>query len=199
MSTASLKKYSAEMLATFTLTLGVSLSILFELPVATPVIAGLIVAMFVYTIGPVSGAHINPCVTFGMLCIKKITPKDSLFYVASQVVGASLAMLTVNTLTGSVPVAGGADSFVIVLAEAAGAFLLVFAVASVATGKVGAGASGAVVGGSLLMGILIASVVSNGVLNPAVALGIGSLSLSYIAGPLLGGGLGALAFRWMTK
>jgi len=192
------QKYAAECLATFTLTLAVSLSLLFDFPFSTATIAALVVGIFAYTIGGISGAHINPAVTLGMWSIKQIGVKDALLYIVSQVIGAGLAMLLVLSMTATVPLIG-AESPQIILGEALGAFILTFGVASVALGKSKADAAGLVVGGSLLVGILIASSMSSGILNPAVAFGLGSLSLSYLLGPLLGGVLGALTFRWMSN
>ncbi|MAE68740.1 MAG: aquaporin [Candidatus Peribacteraceae bacterium] len=192
------QKYAAEALATFSLTLAVSLSLLFVFPLSTAVVAALVVGIYVYTIGGISGAHINPAVTLGMWTIKQIGTKDALLYVASQCIGAGLATLLVLSMTATIPLVG-AESPQIILGEAIGAFILTFGVASVATGKAEDDAAGLIVGGSLLVGILIASSLSSGILNPAVAFGLGSLSLSYLLGPLLGGALGALTFRWISS
>jgi glycerol uptake facilitator protein len=192
------QKYAAEMLATFTLTLALSLSLLFVLPLSSGVIAALVVGVFVYTIGGISGAHINPAVTLGMWIIKQINTKDALLYVVAQFVGAGLATMLVLSMTTTIPMVG-TDSPQIILGEAIGAFILTFGVAAVALGKAKEDAAGLVVGGSLLVGILVASSLSSGILNPAVAFGLGTLSLSYLIGPLLGGVLGAITFRWISS
>jgi glycerol uptake facilitator-like aquaporin len=62
-----------------------------------------------------------------------------------------------------------------------------------------AAASGLVIGGSLFLGIHFAAHTSNGVLNPAVALGIGSFSLAYIWGPIAGAIVGALLYRLLSS
>ncbi len=186
------------MLATFTLTLALSLSLLFVLPLSSGVIAALVVGVFVYTIGGISGAHINPAVTLGMWIIKQINTKDALLYVVAQFVGAGLATMLVLSMTTTIPMVG-TDSPQIILGEAIGAFILTFGVAAVALGKAKEDAAGLVVGGSLLVGILVASSLSSGILNPAVAFGLGTLSLSYLIGPLLGGVLGAITFRWISS
>lgn len=193
------QKYAAEALATFTLTLAVSISLLFELPIPTPAIAAIVVALFVYTVGPISGAHINPAVTTGMWAIKQINGRQALSYIAAQVIGAGLAMLSVLAMTASTPVLQVQDTVGVGIAEALGAGILSFGVASVATGKVHQAASGIVVGWSLLIGILVAVSASNGILNPAVAFGLGSVSVMYLAAPLVGGALGAMLYRWMSK
>ena len=197
MDFSDVEKYVAEMIATFTLTLAVLLSLLFEFSIPTPLVAGAVVGLFVYTIGPISGAHINPAVTAGMWAIKKIGDKQALAYIAAQVIGAGLASLAVLSMAATLPVINVYTTAEVALAEAVGAFLLVFGVASVATKTVTQGTSGIVVGGSLSIGIMIASTVSNGILNPAVAFGIGSLSLMYATAPIVGGVLGALTYVWM--
>jgi glycerol uptake facilitator-like aquaporin len=189
----------AELLAVFCLTLGVSVS-LAALKEATPLVAALTVGLFVYTIGPVSGAHINPAVTIGLASVGKIAWKEALWYIGAQVVGALLAMLAVSAVA-DVPDPNVTDELTVVAGEMVGAFVLVFGVSAVAYGKVNAGASGAVVGLSLLLGIALAvlSGFSAGVLNPAVALGIGTVSVFYLVAPLVGGVLAAQLYRWLVK
>jgi len=49
---------------------------------------GLAVLAMVYTIGSVSGCHINPAITISMLVAGKISVKDTIFYIVFQCVGA---------------------------------------------------------------------------------------------------------------
>ena len=49
---------------------------------------GLIVMALIYTIGPISGCHINPAVTIGVMMIKGMKPKDGLMYIVFQLIGA---------------------------------------------------------------------------------------------------------------
>ncbi len=42
----------------------------------------------IYTIGPISGCHINPAVTIGVMAIKGMKPKDGIMYIVMQIIGA---------------------------------------------------------------------------------------------------------------
>src|SRR5215210_8179064 len=52
---------------------------------------GLSLLAMVYTIGPISGCHINPAVTLGILITKKMDAKYAPGYIVAQIVGAILA------------------------------------------------------------------------------------------------------------
>ena len=189
----------AECIGTCMLTCLVLLSLGKTLPLPTPVIAALVVGICVYTVGGISGAHVNPAVTVGLLSIRKITPVQAVGYIVAQLIGAAVAMFIAGWLLGSLPAAAPTDAITVLVGEALGAFLLVFGVSAVVHGSVPPEASGIAIGGSLLLGILLASSVGNGVVNPAVAVGIGSLSISYVLGPLIGGVLAAQAYQWLMQ
>lgn len=180
-----MKQYLAEFLGTCVLSLGVLLSLGAHFPIPTPVVAGMIVGLFVFTIGALSGAHLNPAITIGIWSINKIKTDEAVKYIAAQCLGAMVALyigmqfITPATLQIS-------NSFIVAAGEALGTFLLAFGVATVVHGKVNDTIAGFVIGGSLTIGAMIASVASNGVLNPAVALGINSFSIAYIIGPIVG-------------
>jgi len=194
-----LQKYLAELLGAFALTLAVWFSIRLTMPLATPVAAALTLGLFVYTIGHISGAHLNPAVTLGLMSIKKISIQDGLLYIISQCIGGLAAMIFGRVLTGGVIRVTTTNDIQVAIVEALGTFILVFGICSVVYKRVQPASAGIVIGGSLLLGIYLASSISNGVLNPAVALGIGSLNLMYILGPLVGGVLGAQAFKYLSE
>ena len=52
---------------------------------------GLALLAMVYTIGPISGCHINPAVTVGVLLVRKINARDAAAYIVAQIVGAIIA------------------------------------------------------------------------------------------------------------
>lgn len=186
---------AAEALGTFLLTLVVTLSITQGSPVPTAVLAGVTLAMIAYVLGPVSGGHVNPAVTLSLLSVKKIAPMPAVGYIVAQILGALIAMFAAQMLTGDVPSLPVVDDPIVALCEGIGAFVFLLGVTAAVHGKVPTDAAGAVVGASLTLGAIVASANANGILNPAVALGLGSLSVSYVVGPIVGGVLAAWLYR----
>ncbi|MFY9733301.1 MAG: aquaporin [Candidatus Acidiferrales bacterium] len=90
-----MKKYTAELVGTFVLVFGgVGSAVLAGGKIGYLGIAfafGLSLLAMVYTIGPISGCHINPAVNFGMLVSKKIGAKDPAAYMIAQIIGAVIA------------------------------------------------------------------------------------------------------------
>jgi len=193
-----MNKYLAEFVGTFLLGLAVSLSIAGKFPVPTPVIAALTLGICVYTMGAISGTHINPAITIALAAIGKINAKDTLFYLAAQLAGGGAAMFVTRALTtpGAVAVAGTGMECA---AETLGAFVLAYGVCSVVHGKAPGEAAGLTIGGSLLIGISLAASNSNGVLNPAVALAIGSFGWPYLVGPIVGAVAAMFLYRALAS
>ena len=192
------KKYLAEFIGTFGLAFVVLMAVTFtgSLPVAVPLIAGLTLALFVYSIGPISGCHINPAVTLAQLSVKKISAKEAVFYILAQLAGALAAIMLAKVFVAATPVAGTMLSAKVFLAEMLGAFFFNFGIAAVVYGKAKEQMSGLVVGGSLLFGVLVASVCgAAGILNPAVALALNSATAVYIFAPIIGAVLGFQVYK----
>ncbi len=57
---------------------------------------GLSVVVFAYAIGRISGCHINPAVTVGVLLAGKMSAKDAIVYIIAQFIGALLEHLFFN-------------------------------------------------------------------------------------------------------
>lgn len=200
-----MKAYIAEGIGTFTLSLVVMLSIATGGSVATPILAGVTLMLFVYTIGSISGCHINPAVTIGLWTAKKIDRDRALWYVASQLIGAVSAIAIGTQFIGS-----GSRQLtalqtrvtndpIIGIAEMLGTLIFTFGIMAVVSGKVKETLSGVVIGGSLFIGLSIAGAVSNGVLNPAVGLAIGSMNVYYLIGPILGSILGMWLYSYVVS
>ena len=196
-----MKKLLAEGLGTFALVF-IVMSAVASGSIITPLLAGLTLGLFVYTIGHISGTHINPGVTIGAWSIGKISTKDGIGYIAAQFIGAGLAMLIVsaflpeatNTIASAV---NPQNTFMVLLAEIIGMFFFTFGIASVVYGKTPGNLSGIVVGLSLVLGITFASIGSAGILNPAVAMGLGAFNIMYIVGPIIGALLGMNAYKYL--
>ena len=195
------KKYIAEFIGTFGLAFVVLIAVasVSGLPIAVPLIAGLTLGLFVYSIGPISGAHINPSVTLGQLSAKKISGKDAVGYIVAQLLGGLVAVFVASVFNITAPAVSSVFSSKVFLAEMIGAFFFNFGIASVVYGKAKEQMSGLVVGGSLLFGVLVASLAgSAGILNPAVALALGSFNLVYILAPIVGAVLGFQVYRLLV-
>ncbi len=193
------KSYLAEFIGTFVLSMAVAISVLGGLSspdaLLTPVAAGLALGLFVYTVGAISGAHLNPAVTIALASIKKISPVDALFYIIAQLAGAGLTMLAMVYLSTEPPYVLVGDQTITLALEALGAFILIFGVSSVVHKKVDDDASGLVIGGSLFLGVLITA----GVLNPAVAMALKANSVVYYVGPVIGTLIGAWIYRGLLS
>ena len=191
--------YIAEFIGTFSLCLVVILSLLGNFVLPVPVVAAMTLGLFVYSIGHISGTHINPAITLGLLSIKKIKPDVAMGYVVAQILGAGLAM-GVGRLLGIPALDLPTTSMMLGVAEAVGVFFFSFGVAAVVMNKVDKSMSGVVVGSSLLLGIIIASALgSGGILNPAVTLAVHVFSPMYIVGQILGAVLGFNCYIWLDK
>lgn len=105
-----MKKYYAEMVGTFVLTLlgcGTAVSLNCGVDTAsvvgTAIAFGLAVVSMAYTIGGISGCHINPAITLGCLLTKRISGKDAAMYMVFQVIGAILASCVLYALVSTSP------------------------------------------------------------------------------------------------
>lgn len=183
----------AELMGTFVLTSAVYAVIIQRLPALFVAgAAGATVGLVVLTVGHVSGAHINPAVTLGLWSVRKIQTAQAAVYVSVQFLGAVVAWRLNEYFLGE-PLQKLAQSgmdWKVFTAESVGAFVLTFGVASAVYQGYKGLKLATTIGASVGLGVLVASIGGNGVLNPAVALGIQSWNTAYIAGPLLGGLVG---------
>ena len=193
--------------------------------VATALAFGLVIVAMAYSIGNVSGCHINPAVSLAMLLNKKMTGKDFVDYVVSQVLGAiagaaivglffrDFANLGGNAVQDGVVAAyGGSVSLVIgLVAEIVLTFGFVLAILGVTSKTDNKTVTGIVIGLTLtlvhLLGIRLTgtSVNSARSLGPALLQMIGgdftaiSQIWIFIVGPLAGAALAALVYRCLDK
>lgn len=153
---------------------------------------GLTMAILVLTIGLTSGAHVNPAVTVGLWSVKKVSNLRAVAYIAAQFVGAAAAykLYTYLVVGGLQNIAGPTFKWQVLVAELVGTMIFTFGIAAAVFNKYEGGKLAATIGGSLVVGIFVAGVASNGILNPAAAMGVQSWSKAYVAGPILGGLVG---------
>jgi aquaporin NIP len=167
---------------------------------------GLVIMAMVYAVGHVSGAHLNPAVTFAFALTRHFPWRLVAGYWAAQVAGAACGALLLRASLGdeadlgaTSPSGSDAQSFVFELVLTA---LLLFVVMAVATDTraVGDGAALAI-GGTIALAALVGGPVSGASLNPARSLGpavvsgeLGSLWI-YVTAPFVGAAIGAVAYQ----
>ncbi len=187
-----MKAYIAEGIGTFLLTTVLMLGMTFPyfgLPV--PVLAALTLSILVLYFAKISGAHVNPAITIGLLSISKISQKQAALYIVFQVLGAVSAQRMVLACTPGIAPFPTDISLSVFFAEGVATAVFAFGVAAVATTKKIESLQAALtVGGSLLLGICVSLLGSNGILNPAVAFAVGSSYLPYFISPVVGAVVG---------
>ena len=168
---------------------------------------GLIIMAMVYATGHLSGAHINPAVTIAFTLTRHFAARDAVAYIGAQLVGAAAAaalLLAVwpeqpAELGATVPSVAAGSAFVYELVLTAFLMFVIMAVATDtrAVGPAAAIAIGATVGLDALFGGPVTGASMNPArsFGPALAAGAWAHFWVYLAGPLLGAGLGALAYQ----
>ena len=206
-----MRRYLAEFIGTFFLTLTVVTSVLSGAALAPLAIGGVLAAM-VFAGGHVSGAHFNPAVTLAVWVRGKVPAADLPGYLVAQVGAAALAAVTARAVTGqsaaSVLSLSGERLLAALAAEALITFALAYVVLNVATSSQHPGNSfyGLAIGLTVAAGAVAFGGISGGVFNPAVAVGVicaGLVSPSmlwvYLVADLAGAALAALAFRALNR
>jgi aquaporin Z len=184
---------------------------------------GLSLLAMAYTLGPISGCHINPAVSFGMFLSKRISVRDLFGYWIAQTIGAIIAagvLLVIanggpggyNAATSGLAATGyGAHSpggyglWAAFVAEMFLTMLLVVTVLGATDDRAPAGFAGIPIGLILTTIILAGIPVTNGSFNPARSIGpavwVGGWALEqlwlFIVAPLAGAVLASRAYLWL--
>jgi aquaporin NIP len=145
---------------------------------------GLIVAAMIYTVGDISGAHLNPAVTIAFWVAKVFPAKEIIPYLISQAIGAFLASFTLHylfpaneMLGATVPAGTAIQSFILELILT---FLLMFTIIHVAKGSKEQGMfAGIAIGSVVLLEAMFAGPICGASMNP-----IRSLSPAIVSGHL---------------
>ena len=216
------KKFLAELVGTMVLVLmgcGVAVSLSCGVDTAsvvgTAMAFGLSVVAMAYTIGGISGCHINPAITLGVWLSKRMSGKEAAVYMVAQVIGAIIGALLLFVLTSNVcglegtgantcqngvsPVGG-------LIAEIVFTFVFVLVVLGTTDAKKGAGNfAGLAIGLALILVHLVCIRYTGTSVNPARSIGPalfqGGEALSqlwiFIVGPFVGGALAALVWKFI--
>lgn len=133
---------------------------------------GLIVMVLIYSLGEISGAHLNPAVTVGFWVAKRFKWKEVTPYVLSQLVGALLASYSLKllfpnneTLGASLPSGTWQQSFIF---EVILTFLLMYVILNVSNGAKEKGImAGAAIGATVGLEAMFAGPICGASMNPA--------------------------------
>ena len=215
-----LRKYLAEFIGTFVLVLvacGTAIATKCSVEnaagyLATAVAFGLVIVAMAYSIGNISGCHINPAVSIAMLVSKKMNFKDFIGYVVAQVLGAIAGAAMLGVIFGS-DCGYGANAVasgklgVGFLVEAVLTCVFVLAILGVTSRESYSKVAGLVIGGALTLVHLLGIAVTGTSVNPARSLGpaifAGGDALSqiwvFILAPLVGGVLAALIWMFLDR
>jgi aquaporin Z len=190
----------AEFLGTAVLSLAVyTIVARTSFPLFSGMAAGGVLALWIMSVGTISGSHINPAVTFGLWTTRKIGTLKAIAYIAAQMLGGLAAWQLMNYYLGRdlTSLVTGGFEWKIFIAEAVGAAVFTFGVASSVFQAYENSKNAAVQGISLFVGILASSLAANAVLNPAVAVGIQSWSWTYAVAPLAGALVGMNLYAYV--
>jgi MIP family channel proteins len=202
------RAYAAEFIGAFALVFaGCGAIAIGKLPDTGVALAfGLVIAVMIYALGHVSGAHFNPAVSVGFAIGRHFPWTRVLTYAAFQIAGAVTGTLALRAILGqgaelgvTAPTGTDLQSFAM---EGILTFFLMLVITAVATDCRAVGEAAAVaIGGAVALGALVGGPVSGASMNPARSLGPALVSgdLShiwvYLAGPLLGSIVAAIVYR----
>jgi aquaporin NIP len=167
---------------------------------------GLVIMAMIYAVGHISGAHFNPAVSFAFALTRHFPWPRTVAYWTAQLAGALLAAALLRGSLGNdantgatLPSGSQGQSF---LWEVVLTFFLMFVIMAVATDTRAVGEKAAIaIGGTVGLDAMFGGPISGASMNPARSLGPALVSGNlhalwlYIAAPLAGATLGALAYQ----
>lgn len=224
------KKYAAEAIGTFWLVLGGCGSAV--LAAAFPEVGigllgvslafGLTVVTMAYAIGHISGCHLNPAVTLGLMAGGRFPASDVLPYIVAQVVGGIVAGGVLYLIASGAPgfdlakgfaangygahSPGGYSLTAGFVTEVVMTAMFLFIIMGATHGKAPVGFAGLAIGLGLVLIHLVSIPVTNTSVNPARSTGVaiyaggwalGQLWLFWVA-PILGAVAGGAVYRWLV-
>jgi len=226
-----MKKYFAELIGTFSLVLfGCGSAVIAGNMAVGPAGIGLLgisiafgfaVVAMAYAIGGISGCHINPAVTIGVLTAGKMTVKDAIGYIVAQCIGGILGAAVLYLIASGKPgftmpewglgangwgegYLGNYNTTSAFVIETVMTFLFIFVILGT-TSKFGNGAmAGLAIGVTLMLIHLVTIPVTGTSVNPARSLGpalfsggkaMAQLWLFFVA-PIIGAIIAALVWKF---
>ena len=216
----SVKKYVAEFIGTFVLVLFacgtaavVGCSAVFGTGYLLTALAfGLVIVAMAYSIGNISGCHINPAVSIAMLVSGKLSVKDFVGYVISQFAGAIAGAAYLRALVGEESGLGANalykdDVMLSIAIEIILTFVFVIAILGVTSKKENGAVAGIVIGLTLTLVHILGISFTGTSVNPARSFGpalfVGGDALSnvwvFIVAPLAGGVLAAVVYKFLSS
>ncbi len=171
---------------------------------------GLVVLAMIYSVGDISGAHLNPAVTLGFFVARRFEARLVLPYILSQIIGAVAAsvilhfLFPMNVLLGAtLPLGSDLQSFVLELILTC---ILMFVILSVSTGANEKGiTAGIAIGGVITLEALFAGPICGASMNPARSLAPALLSWHleylwiYLAAPVIGAMVAVVSCRCVRE
>ena len=225
------RKLAAEAIGTFWLTFGGcgSAVIAAGFPqvgiglVGVSLAFGLTVLTMAYSIGHISGCHLNPAVTVGLAAGGRFPTGDVIPYILAQVAGAIIAAAVLYVIASGAPDFSLAKGFAAngygdhspgkyglgacIVAEFVLTMMFLFVIMGATHGRAPAGFAPIAIGLALTLSHLISIPITNTSVNPARSTGpalfVGGWALAQLwlfwVAPLIGGALGGILYRWLSE
>ena len=225
----SIRKYIAEFIGTAVLVIfgcgsavaanamldaqGVVVALSFS-TLAISVAFGLVIVAMAYSVGNISGCHINPAVSLGMLIAGKMSVTDFIGYVISQFLGGIVGAAALVGILGGTEYGLGTNGYgdasvmgatmtQAIAIEVILTFVFVFAILGVTSKAQNSAVAGIVIGLTLTLVHILGVPFTGTSVNPARSFGpalfMGSGALSqvwvFIVAPLIGAAIAAVVFR----
>ena len=184
--------------------------------ILTALAFGLVIVAMAYSIGNISGCHINPAVSIAMLIRKQLSVMDFVGYVISQCIGSAVGCVILGIVFGF-DCGFGANQIqdgwtngsigAALLVEVVLTFVFVIAIIGVTSKEVNTAVSGLVIGLTLTLVHILGIALTGTSVNPArslmPAIFAGGTALSqvwiFILAPLVGGALAAVVYGFLEK
>lgn len=175
---------------------------------------GLSVVAMAYAIGGISGCHINPAITLGVLLAGKMKAVEAVMYMVFQVIGAILGSVILLSISSRMGLSGyGANSYAegnlipAFIAETVFTFIFVLVVLGSTSSKSPAGFAGIAIGLTLILIHIVCIPITGTSVNPARSIGPaltgGGVALTqlwlFIVAPFIGAAISAIVWNYFES